>query len=116
MKLIGVLVAFAMCGSVYAQTFENSIQAVERNQAKTDILVYKVKNQIFELQAQNWQPFIARQAYKTHGLFQHMARVMGASEQLGRYFVRKYPTATRFQNCMRCKLIPTSNLLTSSRR
>lgn len=93
MKLIGVLMAFAMCGSVYAQTFENSIQAVERNQAKTDILVYKVKNQIFELQAQNWQPFIARQAYKTHGLFQHMARVMGASEQLGRYFVRKYPTA-----------------------
>lgn len=93
MKLIGLLAAFAMCGSVYAQTFENSIQAVERDQAKTDILVYKVKNQTFELQAQNWRPFLARQAYMTHGLFRKMARVMGADERLGRYYVRKYPEA-----------------------
>lgn len=89
MKLFGLLMAFAIGSCAYAQSFENSVLAVEKGHAKTDILVYKVKNQTFELQAQNFQPFLARQAFKTHSLFQGVANVMGAES--GRYFVRKYP-------------------------
>lgn len=89
MKFIGLLMAFAVGACAYAQSFENSIVAVEKDSTKSDILVYKVKNQTMEFHAQNFQPFLARQSFKTHSLFQGTARILGA--ETGRYFVRKYP-------------------------
>ncbi len=108
MRFICTILLLA-CASTYAQTHNHSlnagIHAVQKNQADTRTLVYKVKNQRRETMNQGWRPFLSRQPFSTTPMFRRLnamdprsqrslsARTGQNIPEFGRYFVRRYPSA-----------------------
>lgn len=95
MRLFSVLLfaVFALNANAGVHNLANAIKAVKKDQANTQLLVYKIKNKSTELAKQNWQPFLANQEFHSFPLFTELTKLASTGNEFGRYFVRQFPTA-----------------------
>jgi len=103
--IVLLLMASSMATGSDLHTLNAALRAVEQKQADTQVLVYKVRDQNYEIQSQNWRPFLSRQAFNTTPLFRQLSqshrpdmralsrRTQQNLSEFGRYFVRRFPQA-----------------------
>jgi serine protease len=105
MRLIGALLIAALAFSAHARvhTLADGVRMIQKDQASSQLLIYKVKNLETEIRSQQWQPFLAKNQFATSALFPRLSRMSATDKRVlalntrqdvnefSRYFVRSFP-------------------------